>query len=220
VETRFVFPCDGGNGASRVRLFGVKWPHHALTDLTDKAVIRGVLPPPISVDLEPPEKLVDLTQAPAAAKGDPDAFKPEQDEPLARPSDFEQTMQPRLLAPTSIVHQISDKPFGVLDGIEGLEVSGIEWATSLDNTPRTRSQAAPAYPAAERTAGITGEVLVEFIVDESGRVLNPRVVRSSGVAFESPTLRAVMRWRFEPGKKDGRLVRFRMMVPVRFNLDM
>jgi protein TonB len=89
----------------------------------------------------------------------------------------------------------------------------------LDNTPRTRSQVAPAYPASERNAGISGEVLVEFTVDESGRVLNPRVVRSSRTAFESPTLRAVSNWRFEPGKKNGQAVRFRMMVPVAFNLE-
>jgi protein TonB len=60
--------------------------------------------------------------------------------------------------------------------------------------------------------------MVEFVVDESGNVLNPRVVSSSDRAFEENTLRAVAKWKFEPGRRDGRTVRFRMSVPVVFKL--
>jgi protein TonB len=89
----------------------------------------------------------------------------------------------------------------------------------LDNTPRTRSQIPPVYPADARRAGITGKVMVEFVVDEEGRVHDPRVMNSSDRVFEEPSLRAISRWRFEPGRKDGRIVRFRMAVPVDFNLN-
>jgi protein TonB len=37
--------------------------------------------------------------------------------------------------------------------------------------------------------------------------------------FEEPTLRAVAKWQFEPGRRDGRIVKFRMTVPVLFNLN-
>jgi TonB family protein len=70
----------------------------------------------------------------------------------------------------------------------------------LDNSPRTRAQAAPVYPSEARRQGLAGEVWVEFMVDEDGRVLNPRVVRSSDAMFESATLNAVLKWRFEPGQ--------------------
>ncbi|MEO5961553.1 MAG: energy transducer TonB, partial [Opitutaceae bacterium] len=63
-----------------------------------------------------------------------------------------------------------------------------------------------------------GEVLVNFMVDEAGRVSEARVVRSSDSVFEEPTLRAVSKWRFEPGRVHGDLVRFRMSVPVVFSL--
>ena len=89
----------------------------------------------------------------------------------------------------------------------------------LDNSPRTRFQAAPHYPIGAKTAGLTGEVLVEFTVDESGRVIDPHVVRSTDRMFEEPTLRAVAKWQFEPGRRAGRIVRFRMAVPVVFNLN-
>ena len=89
----------------------------------------------------------------------------------------------------------------------------------LDNTPRTRFQPAPHYPPSARSTGLTGEVLVEFTVDESGRVLDPHIVRSSDRMFEEPSLRAVAKWQFEPGRSGGRIVRFRMAVPVVFNLN-
>lgn len=92
-------------------------------------------------------------------------------------------------------------------------------STLLDNSPRTRFQAAPHYPIGAKTAGLHGEVLVEFTVDENGRVIDPHVVRSTDRMFEESTLRAVAKWQFEPGRRAGRIVRFRMAVPVVFNLN-
>ena len=89
----------------------------------------------------------------------------------------------------------------------------------LDKSPQTRFQPAPLYPFEAKREGLRGEVVVEFIVDEQGRVHDPRVVSSTSRVFEEPTLRAVSKWIFEPGKRSGRAVRFRMAVPVQFNLN-
>ncbi len=88
----------------------------------------------------------------------------------------------------------------------------------LDNPPNARYRASPAYPFEARRTGLAGEVVVEFVVNERGEVVAPRVVRSSASVFDEPTLRAVARWKFEPGRKDGRPVSFRMSVPVVFNV--
>lgn len=88
----------------------------------------------------------------------------------------------------------------------------------LDNPPRTRLQAAPLYPYDARREGRSGEVLVEFTVDESGRVREARAVRSTHAGFEDAALRAVARWVFEPGRRHGRVVAFRMAVPIVFNV--
>jgi protein TonB len=109
-------------------------------------------------------------------------------------------------------------------GVMG-ERGDMPWGTDilsldrLDNTPRTRFQAAPVYPFRARRDGIRGEVQVEFVVDESGRVIDPRIIGSSDRMFEEPTLRAVARWQFEPGRRHGKVVKFRMRVPVMFNLN-
>jgi protein TonB len=80
-------------------------------------------------------------------------------------------------------------------------------------------QASPVYPVQDKSLGVTGAVEVEFTVDETGAVINPWVVSSTHRSFEEPTLRAVEKWRFVPGRHHGQVVRFRMRVPVLFNLN-
>lgn len=87
----------------------------------------------------------------------------------------------------------------------------------LDGVPRAVAQPSPAYPDLMRRDGINGSVTVAFIVDPEGRVVSAHVARSTHRAFEDSAVRAVLRWRFEPGRQDGRKVSFRMAVPIEFN---
>jgi protein TonB len=90
---------------------------------------------------------------------------------------------------------------------------------SLDHTPEAVRQSQPIYPINAKNTGESGEVVVTFVVDESGRVLNPHVVSSTDPIFEEPTVRAIGQWRFAPGSVHGIPVRFRMSVPVEFHLE-
>lgn len=101
----------------------------------------------------------------------------------------------------------------------GLRSGDILGAGALDRVPRTRSQASPVYPFEAKRDGRGGSVTVEFVVNESGEVVSPRVADSTDSIFNEAALRAVSRWRFEPGRKDGHIVRFRMSVPVVFTLN-
>jgi len=89
----------------------------------------------------------------------------------------------------------------------------------LDDKPYTRFQKIPVYPQSLKSAGITGTVWVEFMVDENGRVHDVRVVKSTNYAFDEATRTAVSDWRFEPGKRKGIPVSFRMSIPIVFNLN-
>ena len=89
----------------------------------------------------------------------------------------------------------------------------------LDREPRTRVQPAPVYPTDLRNRGLSGTIVVEFLVDEAGNVYDPAVIRGGERGFEEAAVRAVARWKFEPGLKNGRRVRFRMSVPIVFSLD-
>src|ERR1051326_5898792 len=73
---------------------------------------------------------------------------------------------------------------------------------ALDRDPNARSQTPPEYPHAAKAKGLTGEVLVKFLVDTTGCVHDAVVVRSTDRIFEEAAVRAILRWRFEPGKHD------------------
>ena len=86
-------------------------------------------------------------------------------EPLARPSDFEQPMQPNVFSPP-ISRPFRPYLLAMLDGIEGLDYVEVGSSGRLASTTR-RARAPRADPpirSREEMLGITGEVLVEFIV--------------------------------------------------------
>ncbi|MFO1449417.1 MAG: TonB family protein [Opitutaceae bacterium] len=88
----------------------------------------------------------------------------------------------------------------------------------LDDQPTARYQAQPVYPFEMRRSGITGEVVVGFIVDSNGGVRDVYAIRSTQREFEPAALQAVAKWKFRPGRKDGRAVNTRMQVPIVFNI--
>src|SRR5690606_11330192 len=56
--------------------------------------------------------------------------------------------------------------------------------SDLDRVPEPVLQPAPTFPVIMRRESQTGRVVVEFIVDVHGRVLQPLVVDSSHLGFE------------------------------------
>ena len=75
-----------------------------------------------------------------------------------------------------------------------------------------------AYPFAARSDGVEGEVPLELVLDEAGRVIEARVVRAAGNGFDASALSAVRRYRFAPAERDGHPIRVRMPWTVQFRL--
>jgi protein TonB len=73
------------------------------------------------------------------------------------------------------------------------------------------SRETPSYPFAALSRGVEGSVLLEYTVDERGRVVAPRVLEAtpSGV-FERAALRALSRWRYEPIRSGPKLMKVRL----------
>ena len=90
---------------------------------------------------------------------------------------------------------------------------------NLDQVQQPRYQAQPQYPFEMRRAGITGEVVVGFIVDSQGKAIEVYAVRSTQREFEAAAIQAVGKWTFRPGRKGGRAVNTRMQVPIVFSLN-
>lgn len=72
------------------------------------------------------------------------------------------------------------------------------------------------YPEMARRAAIEGRVTIQFIVNEQGKVENPRVIRGIGGGCDEEALKAVMTARFKPGMQRGRSVRVQYSLPIVF----
>lgn len=90
---------------------------------------------------------------------------------------------------------------------------------NLDQKPVGRVQNPPQYPYEMSRAGISGEVVVEFIINANGDVVDTRVIRSSHREFEVPAMQAVQKWKFKPGRKSGKNVSTRVSQLIEFNLE-
>jgi protein TonB len=91
--------------------------------------------------------------------------------------------------------------------------------SELEKRPEAVSQVAPAYPPELRKAKIEGSVMLVFVLDEGGRVEDPRVENSTRPEFEKPALEAIRKWRFRPGMREGTAVRTYIRVPIKFRVS-
>ncbi|MDX2192328.1 MAG: energy transducer TonB [Gemmatimonadales bacterium] len=82
-------------------------------------------------------------------------------------------------------------------------------AAELDDPVQAVNQPAPRYPPMLQSAGITGSVDVQFVVDTTGRVENGsfKVLKATHKAFEEPAREAILKSVFKPAKYRGGSVR-------------
>ena len=85
-----------------------------------------------------------------------------------------------------------------------------------DEKPRPTLQIEPIYPAELKKRKIGGRVDIEFVVDEQGNVIDAIATRSVHPDFERPALDAIRRWKFTPGKVNGKPVKVRVRAPLVF----
>ena len=75
------------------------------------------------------------------------------------------------------------------------------------------------YPASAQENGIQGRVLVQFVVNKDGSIVEPKVLRSVDPALDKEALRVVSTMpKWQPGKQRGKTVRVRFTLPVTFRL--
>lgn len=192
--------------------FNRKAPPPPKDEKKEEAVVQFEMPP---IEEEPEEKVEELTEevvenimAPPSLVDLPsvvpvNAFT----QPIAPPP------PPGFTASKGAITIPVTKPganFG--KGISNLFNIG-----DLDQQPVARVRQAPTYPYDMRRAGINGTVVVEFIINTDGDVIQTQVVRSSHREFEMPALQAVQKWKFKPGRKGGRVVNVRASQLLEFN---
>ena len=86
-----------------------------------------------------------------------------------------------------------------------------------DSRPRLLKQTKPQYPQEAFIKKIEGTVVVEFLIDSSGRVVRARVIQSVPL-LDAAALQTVYQWLFQPAVKHGRPVATIARAPVHFRI--
>ncbi len=78
----------------------------------------------------------------------------------------------------------------------------------------------PSYPELLRQAGVQGKVVLEAVVDTTGRVLAQSllVVAATNPGFVEPARQALLATLFRPANSGGKPVRMRVRIPYQFSI--
>lgn len=163
--------------------------------------------------------------APAERQAPPP--QPTLDPPL---KGFQNIVVPDVI-PTAIPHIDLQEHFNPKDysgvGVEGGTAGGLAPGadevfseTVVDEVPMLLAAPAPEYPSLLRQAGITGRVVLQAIVDTTGRAepSSIKVVESPNVGFERASRQWMLKALFRPARLRGRPVRVYVHLPLDFTI--
>ena len=99
-------------------------------------------------------------------------------------------------------------------GVGGVFTPGVDGVSP----PTVIFQVEPQYSDEARKAKLSGVVILELIVDTSGRARDIRVRSGAGMGLDEKAVEAVAQWRFKPGMRAGGPVAVHARVEVNFRL--
>jgi protein TonB len=186
--------------------------------------------PILQIITEPPSKdltirMADTVNIPPPPPPPP-AEEPEEPEPEEVPPPLVVDTQPLDLSQLELALNPGDGGFGGsefeidISNVAGKseDVNAIFSLSDLDQKPRAVFKPMPIIPKNEvnKRGYQGGTVYVLFVVNEQGRTENLKIQKSFNTKFNNSALSAVKKWKFEPGKRKGKPVKFRMRQPITY----
>jgi len=93
------------------------------------------------------------------------------------------------------------------------------YPVSQVNSPVALFQPSPTYPDLPRQLRITGLVVLEAVIAADGSVEEVHALARANPLLAQAAADAVTRWKYRPGTLNGRAVRVRLSVTVKFSLN-
>jgi protein TonB len=176
---------------------------------------------------DPPARYVRTVEAPPPAPKQPTVTAPQ----LKGFKVLEALIKiPDALPPINLMAAITDPNLFTGIGLPGGRPDGTETAISTgdltaDQVERPAHLVAgtgrPVYPAALRSAGVAGDVRVQFVIDTTGRadMRSITILSSTHPRFSDAVITALSKARFAPAEFGGRRVRQIVQMPFLFSLE-
>ena len=137
---------------------------------------------------------------------------------VALPNDFRQEFIPPV-PNTDDLRNLRTIPQNIRRGPVGTDGARVFDQIDLDKKPEAISRTSPTFPYEMQREVAEATVVVGFIVDKHGDVLQAHIVSCSHAGFERAALTAVEKWKFRPGIKNNQKVSTRVEQPLSFVLQ-
>jgi TonB family protein len=106
-----------------------------------------------------------------------------------------------------------------LYSMEAKKSGRITPASKLDSVPKVISQRKPVFPLEIPDSVDRGQTVVEFLIDEEGKVRLPRIKSADDPAFGYAAVQTIAHWLFEAPRTGGKKTIARVQVPVSFSRE-
>lgn len=85
--------------------------------------------------------------------------------------------------------------------------------------PRLKKEVRLPYPAQAKSQGVEGTVILEILIDETGKVRSARLVKGVGSGLDEAALEAIRSFEFEPAQMENKAVAVKIRYAYKFVLD-
>ena len=77
----------------------------------------------------------------------------------------------------------------------------------------------PSYPQIARSNRVAGDVTLDALVDESGNVLDVKVI-AGPLLLRDAAMEALRQWKYEPARLDGQPTPMHLTVTIKFQANL
>ena len=190
------------------------------------ATMKAILQDTSMVFLKPPEP----PPPPPPETPPPEAIVTANPPPLGFQTVMPPTEIPKEIPPVNLNERFNAADFSG-KGVEGGISTGVSGGTGpvtgetfleaqVDDPVAPINIPKPRYPPVLQSAGLSGRVEVNYVVDTLGHAepASWKVIKSSNQAFEAPAREAIMKGVFKPARIKGQAVRQLVQQVISFNI--
>lgn len=89
----------------------------------------------------------------------------------------------------------------------------------ITSMPKVLNEIRPVYPAEMKKQGIEGNVVMDILIDQSGKVRDVIVIKSLGPEFDQAAMNAMKRFKFRPAQINKKNVPVKIKYSIKFILE-
>ena len=120
--------------------------------------------------------------------------------------------------PIAVVLQLVGLAVVVCGGVPGL-ADDLPMRLSAGMTrPKLIHKVEPRYTEVAKRAGVQGNVIVEAVIDEKGRVTDVHILRGLPLGLDRNAVEAIQQWRFKPARRGGKPVKVYFTLTATFRI--